>query len=64
MKILYVFYLLCRLQFTSSDPVRTTEVFALAISLCVAHSSVCLALKKLTCGSADWRISLREQNKQ
>lgn len=47
--------------FTSSGPVRTTEVFATAISLSTAHSSVCLGLKKLTRGSGDWSICLQGQ---
>ncbi|KAG7239037.1 hypothetical protein INR49_030302 [Caranx melampygus] len=37
-------------EFTRSGPVRMMAVFALAISMCTAHSSVCLALKKLTTG--------------
>lgn len=47
--------------FTSSGPVRTTAVFALAVLLSTAHSSVCLALKKLTPGSGDWSICLHRQ---
>lgn len=56
-----LFFQLYRMVFTSSGPVRTTEVFALAITFSTAHSSVCLALKKLTCGSGDWSISLQGQ---
>ena len=47
--------------FTSSGPVRTTAVFAPAVCLSTAHSSVCLALKKLTPGSGDWSICLQGQ---
>ncbi len=47
--------------FTSSGPVRTTAVFAPALSLSTVHSSVCLALKKLTPGSGDWSICLQKK---
>lgn len=47
--------------FTSSGPVSTKAVFASAACLSTAHSSVCLALKKVTPGSGDWSICLQGQ---
>ena len=57
---MYNLYPVCPV-FTSSGPVSTKAVFASTVCLSTAHSSVCLALKKVTPGSGDWSICLQGQ---